>query len=166
MRDISDLTAVKHGSGENRPHLGRPGKNAAATGGTATPDYQATRRTVVTRRTVLYLARASDDKLLKGLHEHGWTVMLATSAAEANRVVRPESVAVGLVDMDGFTARELPGLEQSLRQSSVGWVALVSAARLIDPQVRRLVRNYCFDYLKSPSTPQSIDYVMRHAFGT
>jgi dihydrofolate reductase len=84
-------------------------------------------------RTLVYVARAPDHKLATQLHEHKWTVMLATSAAEANRVVRPESVAAGLLDMDGFTTPELLSLEPCLRQPAVGWIALLAAARLIDP---------------------------------
>ena len=116
-------------------------------------------------RTLVYLSRAPEDGLVEHLRSRGWTVSVARTSADCARIVRPEVPYAGLVDLSRFTARELSALETGLRQPLVGWVALANAERLEEPDVRRLIRSYCFDYLKLPVAAPAVDYLLGHAFG-
>jgi DNA-binding NtrC family response regulator len=113
----------------------------------------------------VYLSRAPEDSLVDHLKSRGWTVSLARTPSECARAIRPDVPCAGIVDLSRFTARELASLEASLRQPLVGWVALADAARLDDPDVRRVIRSYCFDYLKLPAAAPTVDYLVGHAFG-
>lgn len=116
-------------------------------------------------RMLVYLSRSPDDTLVEHLTGCGWRVSIARTSAECARVIRPDVPYAGIVDLSRYTARELGMLETGLRQPLVGWVALASADRLDEPDVRRLIRSYCFDYVKLPASPPSVDYLLGHAFG-
>ena len=116
-------------------------------------------------RMLVYLSRLPDDALVAHLKSCGWTVSIARSSAECARIVRPDVPYAGIVDLSRFSAKELAAIETGLRQPLVGWVALASPDRLDDPDLRRLIRSYCFDYLKLPAAAPAIDYLLGHAFG-
>jgi DNA-binding NtrC family response regulator len=116
-------------------------------------------------RTLLYVARTPDDTLVAHLKSRGWAVLVARSAHEMARLLKPDAAWAGIVDMASFTMRDLSSLEASLRQQQVGWIALANAERLADPEVRRLIRHYCFDYVKMPVAHATLDYLVGHAFG-
>jgi DNA-binding NtrC family response regulator len=116
-------------------------------------------------RTLLYVARTPDKTLIAHLKSHGWNVAAARSAHELGKLVKPDVACAGIVDLASFPPRDLSGLEASLRQQQVGWIALATSERLTDPEVRRLVRHYCFDYVKTPVANPTIDYLVGHAFG-
>ncbi|MFM0041524.1 sigma-54 dependent transcriptional regulator [Paraburkholderia sediminicola] len=116
-------------------------------------------------RTVLYVARTPDDTLVAHLKSRGWSVAVARSAHELGKLVKPDVACAGIVDLASFPPRDLGGLEASLRQQQVGWIALATNERLGDPVVRRLVRHYCFDYVKMPVANATVDYLVGHAFG-
>ncbi|MGF6772475.1 DNA-binding NtrC family response regulator [Paraburkholderia sp. GAS199] len=130
----------------------------AVTGGMAAPRAQ-------TGRTLLYVARTPDDTLVAHLKSRGWQVAVARSAHELGKLVKPDVACAGVVDLASFPPRDLGGLEASLRQQQVGWIALATNERLNDPLVRRLVRHYCFDYVKMPVAHATVDYLVGHAFG-
>ena len=116
-------------------------------------------------RTLIYVAQTPDDSLVAHLAGGGWNVLIARSASEAARYARPDLPYAGLIDVTRLAPRDLGALEPSLRQQHIGWIALASAQRLEEPDVRRLIRNYCFDYVKLPVPHTSIDYLIGHAFG-
>jgi DNA-binding NtrC family response regulator len=116
-------------------------------------------------RMLLYLARTPDDTLVAHLKSKGWSVAVARSAHELGKLVKPDVACAGIVDLASFPPRDLAGLEASLRQQQVGWIALATNERLEDPLVRRLVRHYCFDYMKMPVANATVDYLVGHAFG-
>jgi DNA-binding NtrC family response regulator len=132
-----------------------------------TPAPGASTTDTVTRidRTLLYVARTPDDTLVAHLKSRGWAVLIARSAHEIGRLLKPDVVCAGIVDMASYAVRDLAALEASLRQQQVGWIALANAERLADPEVRRLIRHYCFDYVKLPVAHATIDYLVGHAFG-
>jgi DNA-binding NtrC family response regulator len=74
-------------------------------------------------------------------------------------------VCAGIVDLASFALRDLGSLEAGLRQQQIGWIALSTSERLTDPEVRRLIRHYCFDFVKTPVANATIDYLVSHAFG-
>jgi DNA-binding NtrC family response regulator len=118
-----------------------------------------------TERALLYVARTPDETLTAHLKSRGWNVMVARSAHEASRLIKPDVVCAGIVDLASFALRDLSGLEAGLRQQQIGWIALSTPERLTDPEVRRLIRHYCFDYVKTPVANATIDYLVSHAFG-
>jgi DNA-binding NtrC family response regulator len=116
-------------------------------------------------RTVLYVARTHDEALTAHLKSRGWNVMLARSAHEVLRLLKTDAACAGIVDLASFPLRDVGGLEASLRQQQVGWIALATPERLHQPDVRRLIRHFCFDYVKTPVAHATIDYLVSHAFG-
>jgi DNA-binding NtrC family response regulator len=118
-----------------------------------------------TERPLIYMARVPDDMLLEHLRARGWRVSVARTAADAARLIRPDTPYAGIVDITRFAARELTALEASLRQQQISWIALTSPEQLEDGEVCRLIRHYCFDYVKQPATNSAIDYLVGHAYG-
>ncbi|MGF6954846.1 sigma 54-interacting transcriptional regulator [Paraburkholderia youngii] len=116
-------------------------------------------------RQLLYVARTPDETLIAHLKSRGWQVAAARSAHELGRLLKPDITCAGIVDLASFAPRDIGGLEASLRQQQIGWIALASNERLSDPLVRRLVRHYCFDFVKLPVAHATIDYLAGHAFG-
>ncbi|MGF6813719.1 DNA-binding NtrC family response regulator [Paraburkholderia atlantica] len=116
-------------------------------------------------RHLLYVARTPDETLIAHLKSRGWQVAAARSAHELGRLLKPDLACAGIVDLASFAPRDIGRLEASLRQQQIGWIALASNERLNDPLVRRLVRHYCFDFVKLPVAHATIDYLAGHAFG-
>ncbi|MEX3958135.1 Fis family sigma54 specific transcriptional regulator [Trinickia symbiotica] len=120
---------------------------------------------VTHERALLYVARAADEALVEHLTSRGWKVSIAHSPSEAVRLTKPDLPSAGLIDITRFTLRELSTLETSLRQQQIGWIALANPERLVEPDIRRLIRNYCFDYVKLPVAHPTVDYLLSHAYG-
>ncbi|PTB18529.1 Fis family transcriptional regulator [Trinickia symbiotica] len=120
---------------------------------------------VTHERALLYVARAADEALVEHLTSRGWNVSIAHSPSEAARLTKPDLPSAGLIDITRFTLRELSALETSLRQQQIGWIALANPERLVEPDIRRLIRNYCFDYVKLPVAHPTVDYLLSHAYG-
>ncbi|CAB3809752.1 Anaerobic nitric oxide reductase transcription regulator NorR [Paraburkholderia caffeinitolerans] len=116
-------------------------------------------------RMLLYVARVPDTQLGAYLKSRGWEVATARTAPEATRLVKTEPTCAGIVDLTSFAPRDLTALEAVLRLQQIGWIALTDAKRLTDPEVRRLIRHYCFDYVNLPVAPATLDYLVSHAFG-
>ncbi|CAH2799204.1 MAG: Sigma-54 dependent DNA-binding transcriptional regulator [uncultured Paraburkholderia sp.] len=139
---------------------GRPSANtlSLAGGPAAAPRVRA-------ERVLLCVARTPDEALLAHLKSRGWNVTLAHSAHELGRLVKPDLASAGIIDLASFPPRDIGGFESSLRHQQIGWIALASEERLNDPLARQLVRHYCFDYVKLPTAPVNVDYLVGHAFG-
>ncbi|WP_409071732.1 sigma-54 dependent transcriptional regulator [Burkholderia ubonensis] len=116
-------------------------------------------------RPLVYLSRHPDATLVAHLLERRWDVLHARSAHDAQRLVKPEAAHAGIVDLDGFVARDLPTLEPILRHQQIGWIALADSTRLAEPDIRKLIRQCCFDYVKDTPTLTTIDYLVGHAYG-
>ncbi len=116
-------------------------------------------------RPCLYLSRHPDPTLVAYLREQQWDVLCASSANDARRLGNPGVAHAGIVDLDSFKTGELAALEPILRHQRIGWIALVDPARLAEPDVRKLIHQCCFDYVKRPLTRSMIDYLVSHAYG-
>src|SRR5260370_7883173 len=72
----------------------------------------------------------------------------------------------GLLD---FSARSVLAnlrlAESWLSVKTVGWLALLSPAQLEDSTIRRLVRDFCFDYVTLPASGDRILNALGHAYG-
>ncbi len=125
----------------------------------------AVQRATEPERLLVYVARTPDGALTAYLKSRGWDLATARTAHEASRLMKPDAACAGIVDLTGFAARDLAALEAVLRLQQVGWIALADSSRLTDPEVRRLIRHYCFDYVHLPVTNATLDYLVGHAFG-
>jgi DNA-binding NtrC family response regulator len=71
-----------------------------------------------------------------------------------------------LLDLSSsFEAHELAALEASLTLTNVGWVAATVTGQLEDAAVRRLIRDYCFDYVTLPTSNDRVVDAVGHAYG-
>ena len=115
-------------------------------------------------RQLLYIAQTPNQSLVAYLKSRGWKVLAGTLAANAC-VLKTDKPIAGIVDMAGFSARELAALEPALRHQKAGWIALTDDTRLADPVVCHMIRHYCFDFVKGPVAPATIGYLVDHAYG-
>ncbi|MDC6133729.1 VpsR-related response regulator, partial [Burkholderia gladioli] len=116
-------------------------------------------------RPLVYLSRTPDAALVAHLRARGWQVQVCRSAQDTVRRPGQDATSAGIVDLDAFAPRELAALERGLRQPRIGWIALTGEARLDEPAVRQLIRQYCFDYVRHPAPPATLDYLVGHAYG-
>jgi DNA-binding NtrC family response regulator len=115
-------------------------------------------------RDLVYLAQTPNQPLIAYLKSRGWRVSAGTLTANAG-VLKTDTPVAGIVDMTGFSARELTALEPALRHQHAGWIALTDTTRLADPVVCHMIRHYCFDFVKGPVAPATISYLADHAYG-
>ena len=98
------------------------------------------------------------------LDTRGWTVKALELDREPGDFSSQPSG--GLLD---FTARSvltnLRLVETWLSVKTMGWVALVSPEQLEDPTIRRLVRDFCFDYVTTEASGERILNALGHAYG-
>ncbi|MGN4074097.1 VpsR-related response regulator, partial [Burkholderia gladioli] len=116
-------------------------------------------------RPCIYLSRLPDATLVAYLREQQWEVLCASSANDARKLENPAAAHAGIIDVDSFKTRDLAALEPLLRHKQIGWIALVDPARLAEPEVRKLIHQCCFDYVKRPLTRTMIGYLVSHAYG-
>ncbi|WP_230962984.1 sigma-54-dependent transcriptional regulator [Burkholderia stagnalis] len=119
----------------------------------------------VPHRSLMYLSRSPNEALAAHLRERNWEVVHAKSAREAQRFARQKEAQAGIVDFDRFAPDDLSALEPVLCHQRIGWVALVSPARIVEPDIRKLIRQYCFDYILGTRSHATIDYLVGHAYG-
>ncbi|WP_421380822.1 sigma 54-interacting transcriptional regulator (plasmid) [Paraburkholderia sp. DD10] len=117
------------------------------------------------RRPLIYLARSADEALVAHLRAGGWNVTVAQTVASAAAAIRSTGPAAGLVSFDSFPPREHVALEACLGQPAVGWVALTATHQVMGPAVRRLIRDYCLDYVTQPVPHERITQILGHALG-
>src|ERR1700756_4277557 len=99
-------------------------------------------------RQLIYVTREANAQLSAQFHQRGWHVDVVINARDARRAMRNDAVAGGLLDLSsGFDELEIGALESCLTAPHVGWVAATAPGQLQDTALRRLVRDYCFDYV-------------------
>ena len=98
------------------------------------------------------------------LDTRGWTVKALELDREPGDFSSQPSG--GLLD---FSARgvlaNLRLAETWLSVKTVGWVALLSPEQLEDPTIRRLVRDFCFDYVTTTASGERVLNALGHAYG-
>jgi DNA-binding NtrC family response regulator len=118
------------------------------------------------RRQLIYVTRHPCDALQSALSMRGWSVHLAGSVRDAQRALRGDGPSGGLLDLSsGFDRHEIVSFESCLGMGQVGWVATPRAGQLEDPAVRRLIRDYCFDYVTLPFPYERVADSVGHAYG-
>ncbi len=115
-------------------------------------------------RRLVYVARQHDESLMAYLREAGWDVVAARTPARAEKAACGASTA-GFIDLSGFAPRDFAELEACLKTSPLGWVATAKTKQLADPTVRRLISQYCFDYVTLPIPWDRFAERLGHALG-
>ncbi|MFP3563240.1 sigma 54-interacting transcriptional regulator [Paraburkholderia sp. SIMBA_030] len=118
-----------------------------------------------TQRRLMCVARAPNEVLLANMRAIGWDVTVAKTAVGAEAATKKTGVAAGLIDFDGFAPRDFAALKACLSESTIGWVAVRAEGQPASRAVRELIRNYCFDYITLPLSPDWISHVLSHARG-
>jgi DNA-binding NtrC family response regulator len=120
----------------------------------------------VARRQLIYVTRDPSAPLCARFEERGWHIEVVSTAKDARRWLRNDLATGGLLDLSSsFEAHELAALEASLTLTNVGWVAATVAGQLEDAAVRRLIRDYCFDYVTLPTSDDRVVDAVGHAYG-
>jgi DNA-binding NtrC family response regulator len=117
-------------------------------------------------RQLIYVTRDVNAQLSAQFNDRGWRVEVAASARDARRALRSDAVAGGLLDLSSrFDSHEIAALEPCLTMPNIGWVAATSPGQMQENVLRRLVRDYCYDYITMPyEAPRIVDSV-GHAYG-
>ncbi|WCM24719.1 sigma-54 dependent transcriptional regulator [Paraburkholderia bryophila] len=119
----------------------------------------------ITRR-VIYFSRDPSADLLASFQARDWNVEVIGSVQEVRQVMQDGSLAGGLVDFSSvYEPRDVAMLEACLALPTIGWVAMAAATQLDDANSRRLVRDYCFDYITLPAANERIVDTVGHACG-
>ncbi|MFM0213369.1 sigma-54 dependent transcriptional regulator [Paraburkholderia sediminicola] len=119
-----------------------------------------------TTRHVIYFTRDPLPDLLASFEARDWEVQIIDSVRNVRRAMDDGSLAGGLVDLSSvFDSRDIAALEACLAMPNIGWVAMTAAPELDDADVRRLVRDYCFDYVTLPAANARIVDTVGHACG-
>ncbi|CAM2144305.1 Transcriptional regulatory protein ZraR [Pararobbsia alpina] len=117
-------------------------------------------------RNLIYLTRTLDQTLRDLLADRGWSIRVVGSSREAEREASRNAASAGLLDLSSqFDKHELASLERCLTASKVGWVAAATVDQMADPAIRRLIRDYCFDYVTLPCPDEKIVNALGHAYG-
>ena len=117
-------------------------------------------------RQLIYVSRDPSAELNTRFHQRGWNVEVVGSARDVRRAVRAGMAAGGLLDLSShFQQHEIAAFESCLTMPNVGWVAATMPGQLQDAALRRLVRDYCFDYVTVPYSGDRIVDSVGHAYG-
>ncbi|HEY1996102.1 sigma-54 dependent transcriptional regulator [Paraburkholderia sp.] len=117
-------------------------------------------------RQLIYVSRDPSAELNTRFHQRGWQVEVVGSARDVRRAVRAGMAAGGLLDLSShFQPHEIAAFESCLTMPNVGWVAATTPGQLQDAALRRLVRDYCFDYVTVPLSGDRIVDSVGHAYG-
>ncbi|SAK88527.1 sigma-54 dependent transcription regulator [Caballeronia hypogeia] len=120
----------------------------------------------VARRQLIYVTRDPSETLCARFEERGWHIEIVASARDTRKALRSDVATGGLLDLSShFESHELAAFESSLTMTNVGWVAATVAGQLEDAAVRRLIRDYCFDYVTLPTSNDRIVDSVGHAYG-
>jgi DNA-binding NtrC family response regulator len=94
----------------------------------------------------------------------GWTVRNSELGRELERL--SSNPSGGLLDFSARTVQaNLRLVETLLSIKTIGWVALLTATQLDNATIRRLVRDFCFDYVTLPASGERILNALGHAYG-
>src|SRR5579863_2169074 len=117
-------------------------------------------------RQLIYVTREPSSQLNTEFHQRGWHVDVVGCARDVRRAVKSDMAAGGLLDLSShFQQHEIVAFESCLTMPNVGWVATTSPGQLQDAAVRRLIRDYCFDYVTMPYAETRIVDSVGHAYG-
>jgi DNA-binding NtrC family response regulator len=117
-------------------------------------------------RTLYFAGRVASEDLSERLHDRGWSIEHVDPAKPPKVGKGGKRAAAGIVDLTsrGF-AKEPGALLELLAAYQIGWVATVDAEHVDNPDICRLIRDFCFDYVTLPSGADRIVDAVGHAYG-
>jgi DNA-binding NtrC family response regulator len=96
----------------------------------------------------------------------GWEIRRVQQVRDLERVVRGSAPMAGILDLQStYSDAELTQLEQGLQHLHVTWVAITSNEMIEDERIRRMIRDYCVDYVRTPFSFDELAYTLKHAHG-
>ncbi|KAF1028525.1 MAG: Transcriptional regulatory protein ZraR [Burkholderia plantarii] len=109
-------------------------------------------------RHLIYFSRDPSADLQRSFDARGWRIDVVGTARDRT--------AGGLIDFSGgLDPADLADVEACLTSPSVGWIAAARPGQMQDAALRRLVRDYCFDYVTMPCEGERIVESVGHAYG-
>ncbi|WP_061178535.1 sigma-54 dependent transcriptional regulator [Caballeronia pedi] len=117
-------------------------------------------------RDLRYVGVDIPTDLRSALVERRWSIDVIELHRPRSPARQHARGSAGIVDFSGVRLpNDLRAVEQLLAGSTVGWVAIGYPEQLNDAVVRRLIRQYCFDYVTLPSSSERIVNAVGHAHG-
>ncbi|SEJ08504.1 sigma-54 dependent transcriptional regulator [Paraburkholderia diazotrophica] len=117
-------------------------------------------------RRLIYLSAKPSAEIRQFFEQCDWQVKSVRSVKEVAKAVDGFDAAGGLLDLAaGLPLHEIEALDACLAMPNIGWVAIVSPGQLADSTMRRLVRDYCSDYVTVPVVPERAVRAVGHARG-
>ncbi|MGD4369662.1 VpsR-related response regulator, partial [Xanthomonas citri pv. citri] len=102
--------------------------------------------------------------LRKELSRRDWKVSVVAHANELRDT--SGEITCGILDLSGGHADAIGSIASTCASMrDVVWVALVDVGQTASPNVRALLRDYCFDYVTLPASHQRIADTVGHAYG-
>ena len=104
-------------------------------------------------RKLYYVGRVLDGDLHARLEQRHWNVEHIDPGKRLQGARRFDEAAAGILDFsDCQFPRDLPAIQAMLSISTIGWVATGHAEQVMQPDLRRLIRDFCFDYVTLPTS--------------
>ena len=117
-------------------------------------------------RTVLLVSLNPDTESVDCLVAAGWHVVHAKTQQQVQRTVERGVIHVGLVQLPvDCSVQQLAELESCISQSDVAWIAEVRPGQAENPNVRRFILDFCFDFVTLPCNDERLTILMGHADG-
>jgi DNA-binding NtrC family response regulator len=117
-------------------------------------------------RKLFYVSRSTSVPSRARFEEEKWDIEIVRPHLAAKRMLRSFPTSAGVVD---FSTCQLPedieSLVDLLSHSRIAWVALVSPGQIEDEVVKRLIRNYCVDFITQTVPSDRIVGAVGHAYG-
>jgi DNA-binding NtrC family response regulator len=117
-------------------------------------------------RKLFYVSRSDSVASRARFEEEKWDIEMVQPHLAIKRMLRSSLASTGVVD---FSTCQLPedidSLVDLLAHTQIAWVAIVSSGQIEDEVVRRLIRDYCFDFLTLPIPHDRIVGAVGHAYG-
>jgi DNA-binding NtrC family response regulator len=117
-----------------------------------------------TPRKLIYVCRDASMSLASNFESRNWDVTVLPP--HSRKPISDQSIFGGLLDLSSCQLpKDFTAIEELLDKTSAGWVATVAPGQTENEAVRRLIRDYCFDYITLPVPDQRIIDVVGHAYG-
>ncbi|MDR5856086.1 sigma 54-interacting transcriptional regulator [Caballeronia sp. LZ062] len=117
-------------------------------------------------RTLYFAGRTVSDDLAERLHARGWVIEYVAPGKPRKAAKHDKRAAAGIIDLTsrGY-AKDSASLMGLFSGHRIGWVATVDPDHADNPDICRLIRDYCFDYVTVPSAAERIVDAVGHAYG-
>ena len=116
------------------------------------------------RRSLFYVTQVPILDLCQQLKSRGWNVMTVTDL----RVIGNKSseLRAGVLDLSEASPHMLNQIAEACAMvKDIVWVALINGNQAKLPAMRKLLSNFCFDYITLPSAADRVVDAVGHAYG-